>query len=283
MIRCSLVAKTRSSTGRDLLLGGGEAGHLGVGGVGQEQVDALLPQPREGPQVGDPAVERQLVHLEVAGVQHHAGRRADGDGERVGDGVVDRDELQVEGAERDPVALGHDRLHGVLQAVLAQLAVEQGQGQLRAHERDVGALAQQVGHRADVVLVAVGQHQRLDRVEPVPDGVEVGQDQVDAGVVLLGEEHPAVDDEQPPVVLEDGHVAPDLAEPAERDDAQAAAGERGRRGQLGVGVAHRSSAPWRAARSAATSSSSSATRGPRTLRFSSTPSSSRPALAVVAP
>ena len=45
-------------------------GHLGVGGVGEEEVDALLAEPREGAQVGDPAVERELVHLEVAGVQH---------------------------------------------------------------------------------------------------------------------------------------------------------------------------------------------------------------------
>ena len=55
-------------------------------------------------------------------------------------------------------------------------------------------------------------------VEPVPDRLEVGEDQVDAGVVVLGEQHPAVDDQQPAVVLEDGHVATDLAEPAERDD-----------------------------------------------------------------
>ena len=56
-------------------------------------------EPGEGAQVGDPAVQRQLVHLEVAGVQDRAGGRADGHGERVGDGVVDRDELEVELAE----------------------------------------------------------------------------------------------------------------------------------------------------------------------------------------
>ena len=59
---------------------------------------------------------------------------------------------------------------------------------------------------------------RLDLVEPVSDRVEVGEDQVDARVVLLREEDAAVDDQQPLVVLEDGHVATDLAEPAERDD-----------------------------------------------------------------
>ena len=55
-----------------------------------------------------------------------------------------------------------------------------------------------------------------DVVEPVPDVVEVREDQVDAGLVVLGEEHAAVDDQQPAVVLEDRHVAADLAEAAER-------------------------------------------------------------------
>ena len=77
----------------EVALGGREAGDLGVGGVDQEQVDALVAEPRERAQVGDPAVERELVHLEVAGVQHQAGRGADRHREAVGDGVVDRDEL----------------------------------------------------------------------------------------------------------------------------------------------------------------------------------------------
>ena len=85
----------------DVALGGGEARHLGVGGVDQEEVDTLLAEPGERPQVGDPAVERQLVHLEVAGVQQHAGLGADRHRQRVGDRVVDRDELEVERAERD--------------------------------------------------------------------------------------------------------------------------------------------------------------------------------------
>ena len=79
--------------GGEVPLGGGEAGDLGVGGVGQEQVDALLAEPGEAAQVGDPAVERELVHLEVAGVQDQAGRGADRDGEAVGDRVVDGEEL----------------------------------------------------------------------------------------------------------------------------------------------------------------------------------------------
>ena len=125
-----------------------------------------------------------------------------------------------------------------LDPVLLELGVDERQRQLRPDERDVGALAQQVGHAADVVLVAVGQHDRDDVVEPVPDRGEVGEDHVDARLVLLGEQHAAVDDQQLAGVLEDGHVAADLAEAAQGDHAQAARGERGRGAQFGMGVTH---------------------------------------------
>ena len=69
MMRRVLLAKTASIAGVMLRSDVVKPGHLGVGRVGQEQVDALLAEPRERPQVGDAAVERQLVHLEVAGVQ----------------------------------------------------------------------------------------------------------------------------------------------------------------------------------------------------------------------
>ena len=126
-----------------------------------------------------------------------------------------------------------DRL---LEAVLAELGVEQREGQLRADERDVPALAEEVRRGADVVLVTVGQHETLDGVEAVPDGVEVGEDQVDPGVVVLREQDATVDDEQAVGVLEDGHVAADLAEAAEGDDPQPSGGQRCRRGELGVGM-----------------------------------------------
>ena len=57
------------------------------------------------------------------------------------------------------------------------------------------------------------------------------------GVVVLGEQHAAVDDEQAAVVLEDGHVAADLAEAAERDDPQPSGRQRRGCGELGVGMA----------------------------------------------
>ena len=216
---------------RELALGGGEPGDLGVGGVGEEEVDALLAEPGEVAQVGDPLVQRELVHLEVAGVQHQAGAGADRDREAAGDGVVDRDELEPERAGLVPVPrLDVDRLRA--DPVLLELGLDEGQRQLGPDDRDVGPLAQQVGHPADVVLVAVRQDDRDDVLEAVPDRGEVRQDDVDAGLVLLGEQHAAVDDEQLAVQLEDRHVAADLPEPAERRDAHGAGGERGGRAEV---------------------------------------------------
>ena len=112
--------------------------------------------------------------------------------------------------------------------VLGELGLDQREGELRADQRDVGALLEQVRHGADVVLVAVREHDADDVVEAVPDRGEVRQDQVHARLLGLGEQHAAVDDEQLAAVLEDGHVAADLAEAAERGDPQGALRQRRR-------------------------------------------------------
>ena len=51
---------------------------------------------------------------------------------------------------------------------------------------------------------------------------EIRQDQVDAGLVVRREQHAAVDDQQPAQVLENGHVAADFADTAQRGDPQPA-------------------------------------------------------------
>ena len=140
------------------------------------------------------------------------------------------------------------------------------EGQLGADQRDVLALAEQVGNPADVVLVGVGEDDGLDVAQPVLDGGEVGQDQVDAGLVGLGEQNPAVHDEQPPGVLEDRHVPADLAETAERDYAQAVPGQSGRGAESGVRMAHVSFTPpaSRSSRSCCISAAVASASGRRT-------------------
>ena len=90
-----------------------------------------------------------------------------------------------------------------------------------------GRLLQQIGHRSDVVLVAVGEDEGDDVVEPVVEVAQRGEDEVDAGVVILREQHTTIHQGDLPVDLEGGHVATDVPEPSERDHPQRSWGQFG--------------------------------------------------------
>jgi hypothetical protein len=77
--------------------------------------------------------------------------------------------------------------------------------------------------------MGVGEYQSIDVVEPVLDVPQVGQDQIDTRLVVPGEEHPAVDDQEPAEVFENGHVAADFADPAQCGHPQRTIGQRLRR------------------------------------------------------
>ena len=104
--------------------------------------------------------------------------------------------------------------------MLVELRADHADRQLAAVDhRRLADLAQHVGQRADVVLVAVGEDDRLDVVGAVAQVGEVGQDEVDPEHLRGRELEPGVDDDDPAAVFDDGHVLADLAQPAERDDA----------------------------------------------------------------
>ena len=116
------------------------------------------------------------------------------------------------------LAVAHrDELGPVGHAGLVHPVAGQGQGELGAVDghREV---AQQVGEAAGVVLVPVGEDDGVDPVGVLAEVGEVGQHQVDAGHVRIGEHDPDVEDEDPPVDLDAGAVPADLAQTAEEDD-----------------------------------------------------------------
>ena len=176
-------------------LAGGVARLLGVGGVGEQQPDAgpAARAPMRARSVHAP-VDRREVDLEVARVQDHALGGVEGGGEAVGHRVGDGDELAVEGTDPPPLAVGHrDELGAVEEAGLLDAVAGQAQGELRAVDRE-RQVAQQVRQRAHVVLVAVGDDATLDPVGVLPQPGEVGQHQVDAGHLGVGEHQAAVED-----------------------------------------------------------------------------------------
>ena len=165
----------------DLGLGERDAAALGVGRVRHEQVDAGLRELGDHAVVGQAAVDRRLVELEVAGVQDVADRRADEDADAVGDRVVHREEVEAEAAERH-VAAGLDLAQlRLLELVLVELALDEAERELRAEHRHRRAeLLEQVRQRAGVVLVTVGDDDAAELLLALHDVGVVGQDQVDA-------------------------------------------------------------------------------------------------------
>ena len=200
--------------GTDVSLGCREAGHLGICRVDHEQVDALFPEAGEGAQISDSAVQRQLIHLEVTGVHDQTRGGTDCDGQGIGNGMVHRNELALELAEADLVAILDGALRDIAQLVLAELLSQQRQRQLRPDDRDISALPQQIWHRADMVLMTVGEHQADHIAQTFADGIESRQDQIDAWMIILGEQHSTIDEQQLAVELDRRHVAANIAKTA---------------------------------------------------------------------
>ena len=121
-----------------------------------------------------------------------------------------------------PTDHGVARLHrhesaGRVEAVLVELGLHERQRQRRAVNRTVDE-RQHVGHRPDVILVAVRQDQRLDLAAARLEIGQVGDDQVDAGQIGLGEHRAGVDDDGRLPTRDGHHVQAELAEAAERHD-----------------------------------------------------------------
>ena len=94
----------------------------------------------------------------------------------------------------------------------------QGESHARPVDRHV-ELAQEVRERPDVVLVGVREDHPPHLLAPREQGREVGDDVVDAGHLVVGEHETAVDGQEVLAGLEQHHVEADLAEAAEREDA----------------------------------------------------------------
>ena len=190
---------------------------FGVGRVAQKQVHTGVAEPRHAGQVGGATVQRGLVEFDVTGVQYGSRTGVHRDRQRVGDGVVDGEVFALEHAVAAALPLFDFDEHR-LDAVLAAFGGDHGQGELGADDGNVAPQLEQERDCPDVVFVGVRQHQRFDVVKPVFDMAQVGQNQVDAGLVMRGEHHPAVDDQQPAQVFENGHVAADFADAAQCRD-----------------------------------------------------------------
>ena len=193
----------------------GETGALHIGGVRQQKEDALLPFLREGGIIGQPAVDGGGVELEVSGVDHGPHGSLDGQGETVGDGMAHGDEPYREGAHLHPLSRPHlPVVGGEGGGPLGELVPHHAEGELRPVERS-GDFREDEGKPPDMVFVAVGDDDAHDLLFSLFKIGDVGDDEVNAEHLVVGEHEPAVHDENRIVVLEGKHVFPHFPQAAQ--------------------------------------------------------------------
>ncbi len=206
-------------------LGAGHPGPLGVGRVAEQQVDALVAELGEPADVGLEPVDGRVVELPVAGVEDAAGGRLEHDRDAVRDRVRHAHEVERERADLDLLV----RSSASCSSVDA--------------ERPCSSSFDLIRPSVSFVAITLSQSTSRSRYGSPPtwsswpcvsttaltrfalEVADVGQDEVDAEVLVAREREAGVDDDDLVAVLVDGHVLADLAEAAERDDPQAHARE----------------------------------------------------------
>ena len=175
-----------------------------------------------------PPKKRVRVDLPVARVQDDAQRRADGYPVGLWDRVGERDQLHLERSEGELAAKGDlCQRHIVEDAGVAQLLAQQegGEGGGVAGRLQPGP---EPAHRADVILMRVGQDDAEDVVGMLFDEARVGHDDLDARRGRVAESHAEIDHDPLPrmgrTVAVEIEVHPDLVRPAEGEEHEFVAG-----------------------------------------------------------
>ena len=118
-----------------------------------------------------------------------------------------------------PAALDDVELDLPGQPFFLELAGDQPGGERRREQRRLQLLGE-IGQRADMILVAVGQDDPGEPLLLLLDELEVGQDQVDARIGRIGEGQAEVDHDPLAAAAVEIDVHADLARAAEGDEQQ---------------------------------------------------------------
>lgn len=153
-------------------------------------------------------------------MQDGAQRRGDRQRNRIRNGVVGVDKLDLEAAELNRITGAHAvHLDLLGHLVLGQLGLDDAAGQSGRVDRRV-ALAQNIRNSADMVLMSVGDHIAAQLVQVALEVRCIRNDQVNAQHVVIRKGNAAVDNYDVIAVLDHRHVLTDLVQTAERYDLQ---------------------------------------------------------------
>ena len=137
----------------------------------------------------------------------------------ISDRVVDPDELHADRTQLEDIACTDDVELGLCrQTVLGQLVADDADGQLGAVDGGIDG-AQDIGDRADVVLMPVREQDAADAILVLFQVGDIGNDEVDAQHFLVGKAETAVNDDDVVLIFDDGQIFADLVQSAKRNDA----------------------------------------------------------------
>ncbi len=180
----------------DLRLRAGFAGDERVGGIADAGEHAFLAERAQRRIVGDFAELRIGIDLPVAGVDDGAQGRADRDRVGLRDRMRDGDEGERERAELHFAAERHDvDLHALLEPGFLELVAQEPRGE-RSRVNRTAQARPEMRDRAEMILVAVREHEAQQARALFLEEPHVGHHQVDARCRgFAAEQHAAIDDD----------------------------------------------------------------------------------------
>ena len=171
-----------------------------------------------GDKIRRAAGNRRVVDFKIARLDDGSRRACDGQGHRVGDGVVHVDGLHGETAQLELLVrsdLHHFR--AAHQPVFFQLVGDEPDGKARGINGQID-LFEQVGQAADVVFMAVRDNNALDAVLILDNIGEIRNDKVHPEHVAVREHDAAVHEDHIALTLVQSDVLANLAQTAQRHD-----------------------------------------------------------------
>src|SRR5229473_2082835 len=164
----------------DGALRGCKTGALHVRGIAEQRQHALVAIPGERVQIERGAAHGSLIDFEIAGVDDDAERRANGQGDAIHGAVRHGNEFDFKGADFHETAGYYFAKRGRLQKPrFVESFFYQRQREARPVHGNI-QIAQDVGQGANVVFMAMRQHDSANLRAVLFEIGDVGNDQVDA-------------------------------------------------------------------------------------------------------
>ena len=201
-------------------LGHGKSRTLRVGAVAHQRQDAFPSDLSEALQVNGVSEYRRIIHFKISRMNDNSRRGINRQRRRVLDTVVRLNKFNGKISQVDHLSVLHlFQFGGADKIMFLQLVGDQRKGQLRGIDRHVHFF-QYIRQRADMVLMAVGDHKPLHLGNILLQIGNVRDHKIDTQHVVLRERQAAVYYYYTVSVLECCNIHSDLFQTAQRNDLQ---------------------------------------------------------------